>query len=151
MSGRGCTVIVQLLHPSGAAGSAGGLGAAGGGGDDLSEDISLQVALHTPLGIFKSRLQDICGISPGDQVLILCDLTDPDRNNDTHLGMDYDNISLRDCRIRANSVLTLHALGVSAEKRAALLKDAANQKEAQDRRNSRLEHSCDCCPSRSQL
>jgi len=128
MSGRGCTVVVQLLHPSGAAGT---LGAAGGGGDDLSEDISLQVALHTPLGIFKSRLQDICGIFPGDQVLILCDLTDPDRNNDTHLGADYDNISLRDCRIRANSVLTLHALGVSAEKRAALLKDAADQKEAQ--------------------
>jgi len=127
---RGCTVIVQLLNPSSGGGASSSAGAAGGG-SDISEEISLQVALHTPLGIFKSRLQDICGISADDQVLILCDLTDSDRNNDVHLGADYDNISLRDCRIRANSVLTLHALGVSAEKRALLLKDAADQKESQ--------------------
>ena len=104
MAGRGCTVIVQLLNPSVGDGNE----AATGNG---VEEISLPVALHSPLFVFKERLQELCGIDVPDQVLILCDLTDPDRNNDLLLSQDYTTIKLRDCGFKSGSVLTLHALG----------------------------------------
>lgn len=47
------------------------------------------------------------------KVLILCDLNDPDRNNDKLLE---ENMSLRECGITFGSVLTLHALGMDNEK-----------------------------------
>ena len=126
MSGRGITVVVQVLHASSVKDRADGTD---GVDDDISEEISLNVALHTPLSVFKHRLEEISGIFANDQVLILCDLTDPNRNSDVHLNEDYNNLPLRDCRIRNGSVLTIHALGISAEKRAKLLKESDAQKE----------------------
>lgn len=52
----------------------------------------------------------ITGIPLSSQVLILCDLTDPDRNRDVVLtGRDHN--TLFDCGIREDSFLTLHYLG----------------------------------------
>ena len=117
MAGRGCTVKVQVLNPS-------------RGGDGIDE-IFLPVALHSPLLVFKQRLAECSDIDVNDQVLIFCDLSDPDRNSDVVLNQDYDNISLRDCNFTADSLLTLHALGMSAERRAALLRSAATNAEAE--------------------
>jgi hypothetical protein len=64
----------------------------------------------SPLHVLRDHLQEITGITPPSQVLILCDLTDPDRNRDILLsGRDYE--SLFDCGIRDESFLTLHQLG----------------------------------------
>ena len=117
MAGRGCTVKVQVLNPS--------------RGGEAVDEIFLPVALHSPLLVFKQRLAECSDIEVDDQVLIFCDLTDPDRNSDVVLNQDYDNISLRDCNFTADSLLTLHALGMSAERRAAVLREASTNAEAE--------------------
>ena len=96
-------MVVQLINPT----------ALSGGG---MQEMALPVALHSPLTIFKEQLASCTGISPGEQVLILCDLSDPDRNSDVHLDSAYDNMSLRDCGFKNGLVFTLHALGISAER-----------------------------------
>ena len=118
MSGRGCVISVKVL------------GGATGSGDN--EELSLPVALHSPLEVLKDQFTEIVGIPPADQVVILCDLSDPDRNNDVLL-MGRDHMSLHACGIRDGSVLTLHALGVSAERKQALMKEAlAKKQESED-------------------
>jgi hypothetical protein len=53
------------------------------------------------------------------QFLILCDLTDPDRNHDVSLqGKDF--MSLRECGIRNGSTLTIHPVGMVRELRSAM-------------------------------
>jgi hypothetical protein len=117
MSGRGVSIIVKVL------------GGATGNGE--TEELSLPVALHSPLQVLKEQLEDIVGIPSQDQVLILCDLTDPDRNSDVLLnGRDF--LTLRQCQIKSGSTLTLHALGVSAEKKQQMTRDALAKKEASD-------------------
>lgn len=109
MAGRGCTITIKVLG--------------GSTGNGEVEDLSLPVALHSPLQVLKEQLMDIIGIPTEDQVLILCDLSDPDRNSDRLLnGRDFD--TLRACGIRNGSTLTLHALGISAEQKQKLTKDA---------------------------
>jgi hypothetical protein len=115
MSGRGCTITIKILG--------------GSTGNGEVEDMSLPVALHSPLLVLKEQLMDIVGIPLQDQVLILCDLTDPDRNNDKLLnGRDHN--TLRTCGIMNGSTLTLHALGISAEQKQQLTKDAMSNKKA---------------------
>lgn len=59
----------------------------------------------------RDHLQELTGISSASQVLILCDLSDPDRNRDVLLtGRDYE--SLFECGIREDSFLTLHPIGI---------------------------------------
>lgn len=105
MAGRGCTVCITIL----------------GGTDSKSstnEELSLPVALHSPLSVLKEQLEELTGIAAADQVVILCDLSDVERNNDKLLeGRDY--MSLGDCGIKDGAVMTLHALGLSAERYAA--------------------------------
>lgn len=109
MAGRGCTITIKVLG--------------GAIEHNQSNDISLPVALHSPLSVLKEELSVIVAISPADQVLILCDLTDPDRNSDVLLaGMD--GLTLHDCGIRNGSVLTLHALGMPAELRQQMAQRA---------------------------
>jgi hypothetical protein len=105
MSGRGCTILIKLF---GSTESGSGV-----------EDISLPVAIHSPLLVLKEQLHTLVSIAPVNQVLILCNLLDPDRNSDLLLtGRDHE--SLRSCGIRNGSVLTLHALGLSAERQQSL-------------------------------
>ena len=115
MSRRGAVVTVQLINPT--ALSEGGM-----------QEMVLPVALHSPLIVFKQQLLACTGIEPSGQVLILCDLNDPDRNSDVQLDSSYDNMTLRDCRFVNGSVLTLHALGISNERAQQI------QTEAQARR-----------------
>jgi hypothetical protein len=113
MAGRGCTIVVKLLG--------------GSSGNSVTEDISLPVALHSPLQVLKEQLASLVQISTADQVLILCDLNDLERNSDKLLsGSEFS--SLRDCGIRNGSVLTLHALGMCAEKKQTMARDALNSK-----------------------
>ena len=116
MAGRGVSVIVQLLNPS--------ILKSEEGKDDKVKELSLPVALHSPLVIFKERLCEVTGIDPSGQVLILLDLSDPDRNNDKHLDDAHDNMTLRDCGIVNGSICSLHALGISSERAQTLMKDA---------------------------
>lgn len=109
MAGRGCTILVKLLG--------------GSNGTEETEDISLPVALHSPLLVFKEQLQTVVSIAPAAQVLILCDLTDPERNSDILLT-GRDHLSLHDCGIRNGSILTLHALGMSAESKQKMMREA---------------------------
>lgn len=114
MAGRGCLITVQILG-----------GSSGASGE--VEEMSLPVALHSPLIVLKDQFTEIVGIPQQDQVVILCDLTDPDRNNDQLLN-GREDLSLRDCGIRNGSVLTLHALGVSAEQKQRLTMQAQKKK-----------------------
>ncbi len=109
MAGRGCTITIKFL--------------CGSANHGLVEDISLPVALHSPLMVLKEQLHMLVSIAPNDQVLILCDLEDPERNSDILL-IGRDNLSLRDCGIEHGSILTLHALGMSAESQQKLLSAA---------------------------
>lgn len=115
MSGRGAVVTVQLINPT----------ALSGGG---MQEMALPVALHSPLMVFKEQLSACTGIMPSGQVLILCDLSDPDRNSDVHLDSSYDSMTLRDCRFQNNSVFTLHALGLSNERAQQLQAEAQAKK-----------------------
>ena len=118
MSGRGCTIIIKVLGGSSGVGEV--------------EEISLPVALHSPLQVLKEQLMDIVGIPLPAQVLILCDLTDPDRNSDVLLT-GREGSTLRSCGIRNGSTLTLHALGISAEQKQKLAKNALlNKVEKED-------------------
>lgn len=123
MANRGCTIVIKILG--------------GSTGNGEVEDMSLPVALHSPLQVLKDQLMDIVGIPVQDQVLILCDLSDPDRNSDVLLsGRDFN--TLRACGIRNGSTLTLHALGISAEQKQQLTKDAmSNKKETTKNPNER--------------
>lgn len=112
MAGRGCSITIKVLG-----------GTTGNGGQ--VEDLSLPVALHSPLHVLKAQLMDIVGIPTVAQVLILCDLTDPDRNSDVLLT-GRDSLSLHNCGIRPGSVLTLHALGISAEMQQRMAREALN-------------------------
>jgi hypothetical protein len=94
MAGRGCNITIQVLQD-----------------DGQVEDVALPVALHTPLFVLKGQLRDMVDIPIETQVLILCDLSDPDRNSDVLL--DNDDFVLRECGIRDGSVLTLHRLGAN--------------------------------------
>ena len=117
MANRGCTVCITILG--------------GSSGDGKNEEISLPVALHSPLSVLKEQLQDLTDIAIADQVMILCDMTDVERNNDQLLeGRDY--MSLRDCGIRNGAVLTLHALGMSAERKQQMQKEALKKKSSPD-------------------
>ena len=100
MSGRGCTITIQFLHKL--------------GNNEEDEEISLPVALHSPLEVLKEQLEAYSGIPNDQQVLILLDLSDAERNNDILLE-GKDEVSLRGCGIRGGSVLTLHPLGMAAE------------------------------------
>jgi len=107
MAGRGAGIIVELLQ-----------------GND-KEQISLPVGLHTPLHHLRQQLEEITSIPVPQQVLILCDLTDKERNNDRVLTASESFLSLRDCGIRNGSTLTLHALGsIDTEARSRILRDA---------------------------
>lgn len=75
--------------------------------------LPLFVALHTPLEVLRGQLEEQTGYSPDSQVLILCDLSDKDRNNDHVLDNQYDHYSLYDCNIREGSVLSLHPVGTT--------------------------------------
>lgn len=108
MAGRGCTITIKLLG--------------GASGEGETEDITLPVALHSPLDVLKDQLHQLVQIQPADQVLILLDLDDPDRNSDVLLtGRDFQ--SLREIGIRNGSILSLHALGMSAEKQQLMMKE----------------------------
>lgn len=61
------------------------------------------------------------GIPFADQVLILCDLSDPERNSDMLL-QGLDSSSLRECGVSSDSFLTLHALGLCAERQQEITK-----------------------------
>lgn len=99
MAGRGCVIRVQVSRNASSA------------EESSSQELVLPVALHSPLEVLKEQLQQITEIPIRQQVLILLDLSDPDRNSDTVLE-DMDHVSLRNAGIRNNSVLTLHSLGV---------------------------------------
>jgi hypothetical protein len=82
-------------------------------GENARDDLPhlLWIIFVSPLHVLKDHLHDLTGITPPAQVLILCDLTDPDRNRDVVLtGRDFD--SLFDCGIQDGSFLTLHPLGL---------------------------------------
>ena len=91
MAGRGCNISIQVLR---------------GGGN--VETISLAVALHTPLSVLNDQLEKMTNIPVDLQVVILCDFTDVNRNNDVLLSED--DHSLRACGIQEGSVLTVHHL-----------------------------------------
>jgi len=113
MAGRGCSIVIEVLG--------------GSSSNDSVEELRLPVALHSPLEVLKEQLEQLVGISMESQVLILLDLTDPERNHDLLLiGRDHE--SLRNCGIKNGSVLTLHALGLTAERKQKLTKDAINKK-----------------------
>ena len=101
MAGRGCTVTVQILRQVGQ--------------EVQTDEINLPVALHSPLSVLKALLRNVSQIEVENQVLILCDLSDPDRNNDVHLDHSKDDHTLFQCGIEQGSVLALHALGVSRD------------------------------------
>ena len=68
MAGRGAVITVELL-----------------GEEGNTEALHLPVALHSPLQVLKEQLEQLTSIPIRDQVLILCDLTDVERNNDVLL------------------------------------------------------------------
>lgn len=111
MSGRGCVITVQVL---------------GGAKRENDHEISLPVALHSPLEVLKRQLAELTGISIQIQVLILCDLSDVERNNDKELS-GLDSINLREIGIKNNSYLTLHGVGLM-ESRTELLNEKMKKK-----------------------
>jgi hypothetical protein len=135
MAGRGCSITIKLL----------GIG-------EGSEDISLPVAMHSPLAVLKQQLAQFSGIAPADQVLILCDLSDPDRNSDVLL-IGRDHMTLLQCGIRMGALLTLHPLGITTEMKQKLLKNAFNQKkqEVYERPVYSLESSVSCAEADHRL
>lgn len=113
MSGRGCTISIQLLGKVGS--------------DEEIEELSLPVALHSPLEVLKEQLESYTGIPFSQQILVLLDLSDSERNSDVLL-VDKDHMSLRNCGIRNGSILTLHPLGMSAEENYRMTKEALSKK-----------------------
>lgn len=106
MAGRGVFIVVQLLD----------------GATGAVEEMSLPVALHAPLEVLKDQLFEATSIPKNSQVIILCDLSDKERNKDTVLmGMDF--LSLRDCGVKSGSTLTLHSLGMTTELKKKILQN----------------------------
>lgn len=133
MAGRGesqsddrCIFIITLNFQIGCSIRVEVLGGASGNGQ--SEELSLPVALHSPLEVLREQLEGLTNIRIQDQVLILCDLRDPERNSDVLLT-GRDHMTLRDCGIRNGAVLTLHALGLTAERKMSILNEAKQKKE----------------------
>lgn len=131
MAGRGCTITIKLLRSSSSSSSTTNNNTTTSTTttttttptSSSSEDLSLPVALHSPLFVLKEELAAIVSIPIHLQVLILCDLTDRDRNSDILLtGRDHQ--TLQECGIRHGSILTLHALGMSAELRFNMTQQA---------------------------
>lgn len=120
MAGRGGTIVIQLLKPA-SEGAATGTGAGTGVGAAIADEMSLPVGFHSPLQVLKEMLFDIVGIPVSQQVLILCDLTDKERNNDRVLTSPF--LSLRDLGIKNNDTLTLHGLNLSAELQKKIFAD----------------------------
>ena len=121
MSGRGCAITVYV-NPGSSATIATVFGERTEVTHVQQHENGLQgwvlplfVALHTPLQVLRDQLEEQTGFSPHEQVLILCDLSDRDRNNDQLLNEQYDHYSLYDCNIREGSILSLHLVGVSRE------------------------------------
>ena len=83
--------------------------------------MKLPVALHSPLSVLKEQLASITAISVQEQVLILCDLSDKDRNNDRLL---HEDICLRECGIEDGSFLTLHSLGMDRDRKNQITAEA---------------------------
>ena len=123
MAGRGCTIEIRIHRSTSSSATNSvnttgnnlgtGTNTTGDTGSDLEQNwnvIHLPVALHSPLLVLKEQLELISQISVQRQILILLDLTDPDRNSDVLLD-NRDSYSLRDIGIRQKSVLTLHSLG----------------------------------------
>ncbi len=112
MAGRGCTVTVRISRVV----------------DEelVVDEITLPIALHSPLHVLKIMLQNISGISAEAQVLILCDLTDPDRNNDVHLEDSMDDSTLFQCGLREDSTLTLHSSGIGVPRNATNFRGKKN-------------------------
>ena len=110
MAGRGVTISIQVLNTEGNA-----------------SEMSLPVALHSPLEVLQAQLFHLTKIPVEKQVLILCDMTDPDRNNDTLLNR---NTTLRYLGIKNGSVLTLHSISLEetniTETRSEVLKKLFN-------------------------
>lgn len=139
MSGRGCTISINLISSLSVAhqreqedgnffnhniaANLDSHGAKNKVDNCILDTIVLPVALHSPLTVLKQQLEVQTGIHTAAQVLILLDLTDPERNRDQVL-VGRDDYTLRDCGIKNGSVLTLHALGIQNE-RAILLTGAA--------------------------
>ena len=117
MAGRGCSITVYV-NPGANATTALVFGESTPVGPPQVHDngmigwvMPLFVALHTPLEVLRGQLEQQSGIVPEEQVLILCDLSDLDRNNDILLDSQYDHLSLYDCHIREGSILSLHPVG----------------------------------------
>ena len=96
MAGRGVLIRIEVI------------------GGATSGIISLPVALHSPLEVLREQLQELTNIPIADQVLILCNLEDRERNSDVLLD-GRDHLSLRQCGISNGSFLTLHPLGQHAQ------------------------------------
>mmetsp|Transcript_12713 Transcript_12713/g.24117 ORF Transcript_12713/g.24117 Transcript_12713/m.24117 type:complete len:425 (-) Transcript_12713:125-1399(-) len=90
MAGRGCNITVRLL-PS-------------------EEDHCLSIALHTPLRILRQQLETITQIRPRHQVLVLRDRKDD--NNDALLDGDTDWLTLRECGVEPDALITLHSMQI---------------------------------------
>ena len=122
MSGRGCAITVYV-NPGSSANTAIILGERTAVTHIQEHEngmvgwvLPLFVALHTPLEVLRGQLEEQSGFAPELQVLILCDLTDKDRNHDQLLDDQYDHCSLYDCNIREGSILSLHRIGTSGSK-----------------------------------
>jgi len=127
MAGRGCTITIKVLDTGRSSNNKNDSTTITTDNNDDDDDLSLPVALHSPLEVLKHQLTEIIGIPIQDQVLILCNLNDPDRNSDILLtGRDF--MTLNACGIKNGSVLTLHALGLSSELKQKLMKEALLKK-----------------------
>lgn len=94
MSGRGCAITIYVNPGS----SASHIQEHDNG--MLGWVLNLFVALHTPLEVLRDQLEEQTQFAPESQVLILCDLSDPDRNHDQLIDDQYNYHSLFDCNIR---------------------------------------------------
>jgi hypothetical protein len=99
MSGRGCTLHFEITKHSGE-----------------TNNVDVSVAAHSPLIVLKERLEELSDILIADQAIILCDLSDRDRNNDRLLSTTDDMKSLVECGIVDGSHLTLHPIGKSLKR-----------------------------------
>lgn len=97
MAGRGCNIRIEIIQRS--------------LNENKREEISLTVALHSPLQVLKQQLETLTNIKTVDQVLILCDLSDLERNSD-RLISHADDLTLRECGIYNDCLITLHAMGL---------------------------------------
>lgn len=97
MAGRGSVIYIKLLG-------------------DLAqlftaEDIPYEVAMHTPLHVFKDQLAARFKVPTPDQVLQLCDRRILDGSKDILLN-GKDGLTLQSCGIREGSLLSLHSLNI---------------------------------------